>query len=252
MIPDPLPPKQHNPLRLETEIEAPTVLTPDDEAKPKNEIGLRLGEHIGVVGSTGSGKTYFVLRGLLPYFARMYPHAKRYIIDSTDDPAILKYVNPALPVYGNHPPDLLHSPSHTLVWTPRNTRIPEDYAEFFRRLNDAREETVLIVDEAASITREASEELEALLKQLRKHGGTCVVLTQQIARMDTTLFSQMTHYFQFTIGTERYDLAQSRSYLDVSKEEQRNPVYPYGFFYRKVRGNSPMEEYRDVSDFFRS
>ena len=225
---------------------------PEDTAAPINEHGLKLGQHFAVVGPTGSGKTYFAVHGLLPHLSHLYPSAKTYILDSTDDPGILKHLPSGIQhVYGNHPPDLLHTPGSILLWTPRNSKIPQDYAEFFRRLNDAREPQIILIDEIASITREAEEELEVLLKQLRKHGGTVICLTQQIAKVTTTLFSQISHYVQFSMGAERYDLAQARSYLHMSKEEQRDPLYQYGFFHRYTRNNSSFEEYANMDAFFR-
>lgn len=204
------------------------------------------------MGATGTGKTFFTVAGLLAHLATLYPMAKRYILDSTDDPAILRLLPQGIHhVYGNETPDLLSQEGHTQVWTPRNSKIPGNYASWFRALNDARETQILVIDEIASITGEALEELEALLKQLRKHGGIIIALTQQIAKVTTTLFSQITHYVQFAIGTEVYDVSRARSLLQVQKEEQRNPLYDYGFFYRPVRQRVAMKEYSGLREFFK-
>lgn len=224
----------------------------DDNAKSLDEHGIQLGQHVGVVGATGTGKTYFAMRGLLGHFKEKYPQAKRYVLDSTDDPTLLKHIpGDVSPRYGNATPDLLTSSEKTQVWTPRNSKIPMQYMDWFQKLGDAREEQAIFIDEAASITAQAEDELEVLLKQLRKHGGSVIVLTQQIAKMSTTLFSQMTHYVQFGMGSERYDLSQSRRYLNIEKEQQREPLYENGFFHRKTRGNAPMREYKNMQEFFR-
>jgi hypothetical protein len=179
-----------------------------------------------------------------------YPKAKRYVLDSTDDPDMLRHVHAPRLVEGDKAPDLLRDSTYTLVWKPRHSQLPQEYARWFQRLNDAREEQIVVIDEVASVTNEAEGELEPLLKQMRKHGGTCIVETQEIAKVDTTIFRQMSHFAQFFINGEPYDMARARAYLGIPREEQRPPRFQYGFFYRPTRGNFPMKEYRDMREFF--
>ena len=224
---------------------------PRDFARPRNDLNVHLGEHWTVVGKNGSGKTYFAMAGLLEYLRKQYPGVKRYVLDSTADESIEKLVWAPLYIEGNHPPDLLRDPTYTLVWQPHNSKLPRQYTEWFERLNDAREEMIVVIDEAASLVGPALEALEGLLKQVRKHGGTMIILTQEITRVDLTIFRQMTHFAQFLLNPEVYDLARARNYLAISKEEQHPPHHEYGFFYRKTKGNYPMKEYRDMREFFR-
>lgn len=226
---------------------------PEEEeiiARAANNLSIHLGEHCGIVGATNAGKTYFTMRGLLEYLRKQYPKAKRYILDSTDDPDMIKMVYNPLQVTGNHRPDLLRDASRTLIWTPTNSKLPSAYNEWFEMLNDAREPQIIVIDEAASITGEALEGLEGLCKQLRKHGGTIIVESQEIGGVDTTIFKQLSHYFQFFISNETYDLSMSRKYLAIAKEDQRQPLHTHGFFHRKTRTNIPMKEYRDMKEFF--
>lgn len=233
-------------------LDQPRQLGPqtDTSARQANELQLYLGEHIGVVGSTGTGKTVFVTRGLLPYLKQMYPHVPRYVIDSTGDPDMLDLIDDPLPVEGNVPPDVLHDSRSTIVWTPRNSKIPLQYADFFNKLIDARKPGIIVIDEIASITKQALLELETLFKQMRKHGGTVIGETQRIAKVDSDMFSQLTHFFLFNINPEPYDLQQARSYLRVPKEEFELPHSKYGFHYRRTRGDWPSQEYVDYHDFF--
>lgn len=172
------------------------------------------------------------------------------MLDSTDDPDMENMVHAPLVVRGNQPPDRLRDATYTLVWKPDNSKLPDAYMTWFNRLNDSREPIIVLIDEVASITGPAVEALEMLLKQIRKHGGTVICLTQQIAAVDGTLFRQMSHFFQFLIQNEVYDLARSRSYLNITKEEQHPPRYAYGFFHRRTRGTESAKEYRDMRDFF--
>lgn len=225
-------------------------MSPQDLARPVNEKLIKLGEHSTVVGMTGSGKTFFTIKGLLEYLRRQYPHAKRYIIDSTADPDIPGMVHAPLIVQGDQPPDRLRDPSYTMIWTPDHSKIPASYATFFDRLNDAREPCIVVIDEVASMTAEAADALETLLKQIRKHGGSVICLTQQIAAVDSTLFRQMSHFFQFLIQNEVYDQARARSYLNLTKENHHAPRFEHGFFHRRTRGIETAKEYRDMRDFF--
>jgi hypothetical protein len=249
-LPDPLP-TRHQPLLPTFEEE---VIQYEDDlenyAQAPNTLSIRLGEHCAAIAKTGEGKTYFATRGLLEYYWTHYPHAKRYVIDSTDDPNMERWVHSPLVVEGNKCPDLLRSPQHTLVWKPRNSKIPLEYARFFEKLNDSREKNILLVDEMASLTKQALESYEGLLKQMRKHGGTVLTLGQSFAGLTPDIFRQMTHYFQFRLNDEIYDTSQSRRYLNVSKEEQRPPRYKYGFFYRRTDGDFPVKEYSSMHDFF--
>jgi hypothetical protein len=220
------------------------------EARPINDLRIYLGEQIGIVGATGTGKTVFTCRGLLKYMQKHYPEVPRYIVDSTADPDMDKLVPNNLHVEGNKAPDLLRESSRTLIWTPDNSKIPSEYNRWFNRINDSRKPAIVVIDEIASMTKEALEGLETLFKQLRKHGGTVIGETQEIAKVDTTFFRQLTHFFQFTISPEPYDLNMARKYLAISKEEYEQPSNKYGFHYRRTRGNHKAIEFVDMHHFF--
>lgn len=221
-----------------------------DVAQATNKQMLYLGEHGIVVGATGSGKTVFTCRGLLDFYRKAYPHVPKYVIDSTSDPDMDTHIPDAIHIEGNRPPDLLVSASEPLIWTPRNSKVPAAYAEFFDNLIDSRQPAVVIVDEVASITKQALEGLEALVKQMRKHGGTIIIETQRIAKVDSDLFSQVSHFWLFRINPEPYDIQQARTYLNIPKEEFRMPRGKYGFYHRRTRTNQPAAEYVDYHSFF--
>lgn len=224
--------------------------TSSEEPRPRNELGIYLGEHIGVVGATGTGKTVFTCDGLLRYLTFQYPEVPRYVLDSTGDPDMDRLIPNSLHVDGNHHPDLLRNSARTLIWTPNNSKIPREYNTWFDQLNDSRRPAIVVLDEIASITKEALDGLETLFKQLRKHGGTVIAETQEIAKVDTTVFRQLTHFFQFTISPEQYDTTMARKYLMIPKEEYEQPKSQYGFHYRRLRGNYQSVEYQDMQHFF--
>lgn len=222
----------------------------DVASRSANDLLIYLGEHIGIVGATGTGKTVMVTQGLLPYLQEMYPHVPRYIVDSTGDPDMESLIPDGLFIEGDNPPDILQSSERTLVWTPRHSKIPKEYAEFFNKLIDARAPCIVVIDEIASMTRQALLELETLFKQLRKHGGTVIGESQRIAKVDSDIFSQLSHFFLFNINPEPYDLFQARAYMNMSKDDFRLPSNKHGFWYRKTRGDFPAKEFVDYHQFF--
>ena len=228
----------------------PLSATMENEARPSSHLNINLGEHWGIVAPTGGGKTVFTCRGLLVYMQRMFPHVPRYLLDSTADPDMPRLLPDAIFVEGNHMPDLLKSPEKTLVWTPRNSKLPAEYARWFDNFIDSRTPAIIVLDEIASITRQALESMEALFKQLRKHGGTVAAETQRIAKVDTDIFSQLSHFIVFTV-IDPYDTQQARNYLNIPKEEYVPPSNKYGFHYRRTRGGQyAAKEYADMHDFF--
>lgn len=247
-VPDPSPVSRRSQMIAETSHAREDVGYVD--ARPSNELQIHLGEHWGIVGSTGTGKTVFTARGLFAYLARMYPEVPRYMLDSTDDPDMDNLLPNNIHVYGDEPPDLLHDSKRTLVWTPTHSKIPKQYATWFNRLNDSRQPTIVGIDEVASITREALQELEVLFKQMRKHGGTVAAETQRIAKVDSDVFSQLTHFVLFNINPEPYDVLQARTYLNVAKEDFRMPQARYGFHYRRTRGQHAAKEFHSMDEFF--
>lgn len=230
----------------------PEPVIQDTAARPANSLGIRLGEHVAVVGITGCGKTHFA-KGWLEYLRRQYPYAKRYVLDSTEDGMI--GVSGRLDVRGNRVPDLLRDPSFTQIWTP-DTDVPALYDAWFSKILYAREPAIVLVDEMASLNAGHNGEPPGgfikLLKQGRKHGVTVISLTQEIARVTPTVFRQMKHFVQFYINAEIYDLSMARRYLNIDKEQQRPPHGQYGFFYRRTDGIFAHREFPSMQAFFKN
>lgn len=231
----------------------PVTSVPDYEtyARPYNRLGARLGEHWSIVGATGSGKTRFSV-ALLEYYRRQFPHAKRYVLDSSGDG--MPEVHAPAVVEGDRVPDLLTRSVYTQVWQPE-TDILDNYNEWLLRILRARQPAIVLIDELASLTSydTASNILEGhfkLLKQGRKHGITVINETQEIARVSLTIFRQMSWFVQFRLNRDPWEWSRARNYLNILKEEQNAPSAPYGFFMRRVTGNFPAREFRSYQELF--
>jgi hypothetical protein len=252
-IPDPLPQTKVQQQKYDSEREVHYHQTnTEDFARPANSLNVHLGEHWGIVSSTGGGKTVFTTRGLLEYLRRQYPEVKRYVLDSTDDPNMENLVHNPLVVVGDDVPDLLKSSTYTQIWKPDHSKIPTRYMQWFERFNDSREPAIIVIDEIASITQRGLQSLETLFKQMRKHDGIVIGESQRMARFSNDIVSQLTHFVQMFINPDPYDLMKAREYLWMSKEEQRPPLNQYGLFYRNTRTRQGYSEYHDFKHFFGS
>jgi ABC-type dipeptide/oligopeptide/nickel transport system ATPase component len=210
-----------------------------------------MGEHWAIVGKTGSGKTHYA-KDLLEYYRVHYPHAKRYVLDSTEDG--MEGVVGKMEIRGNRIPDLLKNAAHTQVWVP-DTDVPGNYNTYFEKILYARQPAIVFVDEIASLTNgRNTDPLDGfikLLKQGRKHDITVINLTQEIARVPQSMFKQMTHFVLFRINNETYDISMARKYLDVDKEHFDHPQAKYGFKHKRTDGEYSVKEYQSSQHFFK-
>ena len=211
-----------------------------------NKLGFELGEHWAIVGGTGSGKTTGAI-ALLEYLRRHNLHAFRYVHDASYDPDAFSQVYAPLPVYGDKAPDLLATSLQTQVWTP-NTVDEYENEIWFKRHVDAREPSIILVDEAAAVKDVQS--FVTLLKWGRKHDTTVIVCTQKIAKVPSEIFDMCTHFMQFRLNRNPYEWQRARELLNIYSDEQKAPFNKHGFFYRRLDGPYLAKEYRDYKEFF--
>jgi len=216
------------------------------ERAAKSKLGFELGEHWGIVGGTGSGKTTGAV-ALLEYLRRHNPNVKRYVHDASYDPDAFGQVYNPLHVMGNKAPDLLTNELHTQVWTPKSIDLDENETWFSRHV-DAREPSIVLVDEAAAV--KDVESFVTLLKWGRKHKTTVIVCTQKIAKVPSEIFDMCTHFMQFRLNRNPYEWQRSRELLNILQGEQKAPDARYGFFYRRLDGPYTSKEYMDYKQFF--
>ncbi len=260
LLPSPFPPARnpiaHEMMNPDLALSKP----PQQEVRPANTHAIKLSEHWAVVGASGSGKTYFIARGLLEYLRRMYPDTLRYVIDSTNDVKLPQYIGEGRVRHyqHEHPPALTDGPEYTVVWSPPMDN-PGHYENFLSSILYARNPAIVVIDELASLagyarTAVPPESYIRLLKQGRKHGITVVTGSQSIQRVPEPVFTQMTHYAQFRIGISRYAHSMARMYLNHGEDEEYNysqPVGKYGFWYRRTDGNFLAREFAGMSSFFK-
>jgi len=215
-----------------------------------NKLGLALGDHWGIVGMTGSGKTHFAT-DLLEYYRTHFPHVRRYVLDSTEDG--MDRLHAKIDVRGNRIPDVLKNATYTQVWTP-DTDVPDAYSRYLENILYDRKPAIVFIDEIASLTKgknvDPPDGYTLIMKQGRKHGITVMSLTQEIAHVPQTLFKQMTHFALFRINNETYDMTMARKYLGLDKDQFKHPESKWGFKYKR-QGESSVQEFASSQQFFR-
>lgn len=223
----------------------------DTAVRPLNSLPTKLGQHWAIVGKTGSGKTRFTL-ALLEYLRRMHPKVPRYVLNSTADD--MPEIHAPLTVYGDTAPDTMNDGTYTQVWTPDTDNL-DQYNTWMMKILQKRQPAIVVIDEIASLTGNSKQikVLEGhmkLLKQGRKHGMTIINETQELTRVPMVMFRQMEYYVQFRIGKDTHEQAMARSYLDIPKEQQKQPSAPYGFFLKRD-GLNAVKEYRSMNELFK-
>jgi hypothetical protein len=214
---------------------------------------FKLGEHWTTAGATGAGKTVFNIE-LMEHYRRKFPHARRFILNSTADPQFEDIIGAQEHTGTQGPPKL--PPAYCSIWTP-DEDILESYDRWLHSILYAREEAVVLLDDIASLVGYSSTVKilpghMKLMKQGRKHGITIINGTQEMTRVPLTMFKQMTHFVQMRLGNDPTDLAYARRYLGITKEQQAAPQAEYGLFYKRVGIKFPHEEYDSYGQFFHS
>jgi hypothetical protein len=224
----------------------------DDEPRSlAANIGFSLGQHTTIAGATGSGKTVFGIQ-LVEYYRRRYPFARRYILNSTGDAQFASVVG-ATEDDSDAPPFYRLKPAYTLVWSPGYDNL-EAYDAWLHWLLSAREESVIFLDDIASMILKNGKPLPGhmkLMKQGRKHGITVINGTQTTTSVPQIMFNQMTHFIQLRLGNSTSDLYYARQYLDMTKEDYHAPRSEYGFFYKRIGVQYPVVEYGSYTDLFK-
>lgn len=219
--------------------------------RPLHHISAELGKHWAIVGKTGAGKTRFAL-ALLEFLRRANPKVPRYVLNSTADD--MPEIHAPLEVTGDSPPALLRDGMYTQVWVPDTDNL-NAYNQWMLNILQSRRPAIVLIDEVASLTGNSKhvtvlEGHMKLLKQGRKHNITVINETQELTRVPMMMFRQMEYYAQFRIGKDPHELAMARCYLDISKQEQRQPSAPYGFFLKRD-GLHSVQEYRSMNELFK-
>lgn len=227
------------------------------------QVDMKLGEHIAVLGATGTGKTYFNTELIRRFILATEGYMPVYILDtkcpiaSPEKSDFKEFFrnNIGERHTGNTVPKIIKPRGREFVqvWTPEED-IPELYDEYFKRIYQQGTPAVVVVDELSSVEANKKGDItryhNILLKQGRGLGITSINLTQSSSHIGHSILRQCMHLIRFRLNDE-YDSKKLNGLMGRKVEEE--PQDQYGFWYRNVQipvRKSPASYYKDMQEFF--
>jgi hypothetical protein len=221
---------------------------------------IKLGDSIGMFGSTGTGKTSASKKLVSDFWRQSKGQIPIYILDSKFSGDFKEFTQQGVGVhyYGNTLPPLANKKGEGafIVWTPTYDD-PVLYNEWFESIYlNARNNNrtcFLYIDELSSIsTRSGNTPLyyDTLLRQGRGLGCSTLSLIQLSRYTSINFSSQIVHLFVFNMNAikdkqkmiENYGLSKNYKIPDQ-----------FGFWYRDLKKPStvnPPKYYATYKDFF--
>ena len=176
---------------------------------------LEAGQHISVLGTTGSGKTFFVRNAILPVYDRVL------VVDSED------YDFPDFPAVSV--PKALRLAKSDYSFYVRVVVAPSEtdkLSDLCRGLLAGGHDLAVYIDEITDWTTPTTipDDLRNLIRKARKRYISVIVGTQRPQFLNKAFLSNSTHRFYFYISD--YDRAAIRDYAPWM--EERCGEIPYG------------------------
>lgn len=223
----------------------------------KNKVTFKFGQHIAVLGGTGSGKTTWAKIFLNQIAAASNFQVPIYVIDSKIQGDFDAYGKKGYGnfYYGNNLPPVENKDGSPFVIFQPEYDDKELYNAFFQQIYQRRKPALVLIDELSSITgtigtASAPRYYEILLKQGRGLGISVVTLSQTARYVPLSLLSQVMHVLMFNLNSEK----DHKKLIDLLGDMAKiTPQHQHGFFYRDVtkpiKSNPPFY-YKDYKDFF--
>lgn len=226
------------------------------------QVEIKLGDHITVIGSTGTGKTVLNKELIKTFILATEGYVPVYILDSKcpiPAPEMSDFKDffgkdIGIRHTGNKVPPIIkpQGKNFVQVWTPEED-IMENYNEYFKQIYHAGSPAVVVVDELSSVSSvrgDITRYQNILMKQGRGLSISCVNLSQSPSFIGQSILRQCMHIFRFRLN-DSYDSKKLNSLMGKKVEEE--PQDPYGFWYRNVQvpvKKAPASYYDSMQEFF--
>lgn len=226
------------------------------------QIDMKPGEHIAILGATGTGKTVFNKELIRQFILATEGYMAIYVVDSkcpVSAPGMSDFKEFFRGDIGErHTGNKIPKPispkgkDFVQVWTPEED-ILDSYDEYFKGIYQAGRPAVVVVDELSSVSSargDITRYHNILLKQGRGLSISSINLTQSPSFIGQSIIRQAMHVFRFRLN-DGYDAKKLNGVMGKKVEEE--PADQYGFWYRNVQvpvKKAPASYYKDMQEFF--
>jgi len=218
-------------------------------------INYELGDHLTIIGATGSGKTRFVNEFLRQFAVQTHGYIPIYIFDTKQQGdfnhlarkgvgQLQRGQKPLQTVQAKGAPFVVHQ----LEFDDFNI-----YDESLKNIYIARKPSITYIDEISSLTKGAGtppRHYEILAKQGRGLKESVITGSQSPSYVPPSTLRQVTHMIRMHLNDE-YDIKKLMKSMGRVIEEE--PYDDYGFWYRdcsKHIRKSPPIYYKHMQEFF--
>lgn len=226
------------------------------------QVDIKLGEHITVLGATGTGKTVLNKELIRRFILATEGFMPVYILDTkcpVSAPGMSDFKeffqkDVGIRHTGNKIPKPIKPKGKNFVqvWTPEED-ILEHYDEYFKSIYQAGSPAVVVVDELSSVSTNRGDITRyhnILMKQGRGLSISSINLSQSPSFIGQSIVRQAMHVFRFRLN-DSYDSKKLNGVMGKAVEEE--PADPYGFWYRNVQipvRKAPAAYYKNMQEFF--
>jgi Cdc6-like AAA superfamily ATPase len=221
---------------------------------------IKLGDSIGMFGSTGTGKTSVSKEIVKNFYSQSNGKIPIYILDSKNSGDFSEFTKQGVGVhyYGNNLPPLYNKKGEGsfIVWTP-DTDNPAMYNDWFEKIylnaRNNHQPCFIYIDELSSISTSGGSTplyYDTLLKQGRGLGCSTLSLIQLSRYTSINFSSQITHLFVFNMNNIK---DKTRMIENYGLSKQYKIPDQFGFWYRDLKKpvfQNPPKYFATYKDFF--
>jgi DNA helicase HerA-like ATPase len=220
-------------------------------------MNFKLGDHFGLFGGTGSGKTSILKEFLKQFAIQTEGKIPIYLFDTKMDGALSEFYRKGVGVryFGNEKlPPLLNKDNSPFVVISPEFDDKGFYDAVFEQIYRNRRPALVVIDELSSVTNNQypPKYFDILFKQGRSLGISMLVGNQAARYLPTTVVDQLMHVIVMNLNNKR-DWNKMEDL--IGEHAKTKPAHQHGFYYRNLKypmnnNKGKVNYFSDLRDFF--